>query len=285
MKIKMIVSDLDGTLLHEHRSIEEKTKQALLAAQKQGIIVGLASGRGRNRMMEFAHELDLNQNNNGFVIAMNGQEIYDMESDSSIFGAMVNPSDVDGFVRAGVKRGLEVIVVTEQGELRYMSRLTYLAKRIYCMVKGLDFNYGMEGKTVKVCFPTKARIEPQCAVNKLAFIGIKPCTEHFIKAIKKNYSSDYDVVRVIATWTEIMPKGVNKGKALQTIMEKHNIHPDEVMAFGDGENDLEMLRSVRYSIAMGNAFAHVKDACFDVTKKNNEQGIYHALLKYGIVQE
>ena len=81
-------------------------------------------------------------------------------------------------------------------------------------------------------------------------------------------------------WIEIMPRNVNKASALRHIAEENGFTMDEVMAFGDAENDIEMLRSCRYGIAMGNAMAAVKEAAFAITSSNEEQGIARAIRRY-----
>ena len=63
-------------------------------------------------------------------------------------------------------------------------------------------------------------------------------------------------------------------------MQQEGVTPDEVIVFGDGENDADMFRQVKYSIAMGNAEDYVKEQAFDVTASNDEDGLERALRKY-----
>ena len=76
------------------------------------------------------------------------------------------------------------------------------------------------------------------------------------------------------------PKGVSKASALLRIGEKLGISTEEMMAFGDAENDMEMIKTVKYGIAMGNAMESLKKAAWDVTDTNDQMGIAKALDKY-----
>lgn len=79
---------------------------------------------------------------------------------------------------------------------------------------------------------------------------------------------------------EFNAKGVDKASAVKKAFTSLSIHPDEMMAFGDGENDLSMLSYVKYGIAMGNAVQKLKDAAFDITDDNDHDGIAKAIYKY-----
>ena len=77
-----------------------------------------------------------------------------------------------------------------------------------------------------------------------------------------------------------MPKGVNKASAILKIAEANGISKEEILCFGDAENDLSMMQQIPHSIAMGNAMNIVKEAAFDICDSNMEAGIAKALDKY-----
>lgn len=81
---------------------------------------------------------------------------------------------------------------------------------------------------------------------------------------------------------DVMAKGISKGSALSWLQNKLNILPEETMAFGDNENDVEMFAVSKYSIAVSNARKEVKDAAFYVTKSNDEAGVLNILKKWGV---
>lgn len=82
------------------------------------------------------------------------------------------------------------------------------------------------------------------------------------------------------TFCEIIPRGVSKGTALEFLCRRLGISPNEVIAFGDQENDIPMLKKAGIGIAMGNAGGAVKEAADDVSLTCDEAGVAHALLQY-----
>ena len=78
-------------------------------------------------------------------------------------------------------------------------------------------------------------------------------------------------------WLEIMKKGISKGKGVLKVAQRLGISRDEIMCFGDAENDLSMIECVKYGIAMGNAMENVKAAAYYVTDTNMQQGITKAI--------
>ena len=88
---------------------------------------------------------------------------------------------------------------------------------------------------------------------------------------------DLVFVRTAPFYIEAMPKGLNKAEGLRRTCELLHISPEEVIAFGDAENDLEMIRFSGRGVAMGNACDALKEAADEITLTNNEDGIAHSL--------
>ena len=89
----------------------------------------------------------------------------------------------------------------------------------------------------------------------------------------QNDLKDFECMMVAGYWMEIMPKGVNKGKALETICDMNDFSMENVMAFGDSQNDISMLEKAGIGVAMGNALQEVKEMADLVTLDNNSNGI------------
>ena len=101
--------------------------------------------------------------------------------------------------------------------------------------------------------------------------------------LKEHFGGKYEIVRTAPRAVEILPGGISKGKVLKSFMEEEGILPEEVMVFGDGENDVGMLKQAKYGIAMGNAKEYVKKYAFDVTADHDHDGIEEALKKYNVI--
>ena len=120
-------------------------------------------------------------------------------------------------------------------------------------------------------------------LNKMNATDREGRIHELYRSFEKEFTGQYEFVRTGPRLIEISPKGITKGQTLKRLMEAAGIRPEEVMAFGDGENDVDMFRTVKYGIAVGNAADYVKEHAFDVTATNNEDGIAAALEKYGVI--
>ncbi len=282
MSIKMIVSDMDGTLLGKSHEFDPATRDYLRDKVNEGKIVTLASGRSYPKMIDYAKELNIDKNNQGFLISMNGQEIYDMQTNECIVGPKINPNDLKDLIELGLKYHVDVIVFLDGKEIHFARKTTILLRKFHAFITHRDADDALEGKMTQVEKFDPNKYDFTQEVGKLAYVGHPIQMKAFIKAANKRFSKNYQVIKVINYWTEVMPNGVSKGAALKQLLTKLAISSDEVIAFGDGENDLDMLASVKYGIAMGNAFQSVKNVAYYVTDECDNQGVLKALKKYEV---
>ena len=84
---------------------------------------------------------------------------------------------------------------------------------------------------------------------------------------------------------DIYPKGTSKLTGIEAIAKMHDLTLEDVIAFGDGMNDLEMIQGVKYGIAMGNAQKELKEVAYMITDSVNDHGIYNALVQLGLIKE
>lgn len=98
--------------------------------------------------------------------------------------------------------------------------------------------------------------------------------------LPKEFTEKFDCFKSRPEFYEIMPKGINKANGLNQLCQLLNIAPEEVMAIGDEENDLSMIRFAGFGIAMGNATEEVKQEARDITLTNDEHGVAAAIQKY-----
>lgn len=118
-------------------------------------------------------------------------------------------------------------------------------------------------------------------INKVNLSHDEQTITRLLKEIKKVLPEHYHMVRTCPRMLEISLKSVSKGNALRYYMKKMNISPDEVIAFGDGENDISMFKEIKYSVAMGNASDFVKRQASAITDTNENSGIAKYLIKFG----
>ena len=116
--------------------------------------------------------------------------------------------------------------------------------------------------------------------NKMTLSHEPEELQKLYQAIVPALSSKYNFALTSPRWLEVAPLNINKGNTILQLASELSIQPEEIMVFGDGENDLSMFEVVKYGIAMGNAMPTVKEVAYDVTATNNEDGIAQAIEKY-----
>ncbi|WP_297631074.1 Cof-type HAD-IIB family hydrolase [uncultured Clostridium sp.] len=275
MTIKLICTDMDGTLLNDDHTISTENKEALKYAIKEGVIVAITTGR----LFTSANYYRSLTGINAPIISSNGAYIRDKISDEVIYE---NPLSLD--------ESLE----------------------LYNSLK--DFNFNFFFNTFNTAISNKEFIEnhPYEINNrdikyideKTLFLYEKDLTStlkdldgHILKAICVDYAktnkddilmarkiiedtNKYEVVCSNEYNFEIMKKGTTKGSAVENLAKRLSIPLSEVMCIGDGENDLSMLKIAGTSVAMGNAPEYVKEAATFITDSNNNSGVAKAIYKY-----
>ena len=252
MKYKVIAMDLDGTLNSDQKIITEKTKAALMAAQKQGIRLALASARPSPGLFKERDILRL-QDHKGILMSYNGGRIVDAETAKQVL------------------RFLETLPVTpilDDGVQFYVSdkngfKVDYECRNnnMVCSEVGnlADF---LEFAPIKILMS----VQPE----ELAQVQ---------QQIADLLPDSLTVVQTAAFYLEVIPKVINKGQGIRDICSVLGMEPAEVISFGDAANDIPMLKAAGMGVAMGNADAAVKAAADMVTLSNNEDGIAAALEK------
>ncbi len=278
MAIKLIALDLDGTLLTSSKKIDEVTRQKLIDAQKLGITIVIATGRDKGSISFVTDPLQLEYGNN-FVAGMNGQIIYDFANKNYYVEDVFGLEDAKKVMRLGKKMNFEVISCCGYDHYDLVSRSLKLKKKIRSFLFGEPIDYGFKKGKQRFFMIHDCEYEITKDINKFVFIQTAAYFKKNLPEIRKQLK-EYDIYEVAHDWIEVMPKGVSKGSAIAKIGEYLNISKDEMMAFGDAENDISMFENVKYGIAMGNAMDYLKQNAYDITDTNDQQGIAKALDKY-----
>jgi HAD superfamily hydrolase (TIGR01484 family) len=132
----------------------------------------------------------------------------------------------------------------------------------------------------KICFAQDVS-EIDESANKICFAEDAETLHVFHRRLIEKFGHRFSIALTSPCWLELTPKLADKGIALKYVMELENITADQVMVFGDGENDLPLFRESRHSVAMGNAMDSVKQAAVYVADTNENDGIGRFLKKIG----
>ena len=287
--IQMIVMDMDGTLLNSQNEITEKTKETLLQIQKQGVRLVLASGRSYMKLMPYAKELQMDRYG-GYLVEVNGTAVYDVKNNHREVLAQMQMEQIHEIYAYFMQYHVEIIGQFDDGMYDYIPEAMIEEKKEYRKQHQLpeDFPWSA-GAFDFICdnragYPKLTYIkdykEITHSINKVSVTYHPLEMEEITRYAKRDLSDRYWVGLTSPRWLEIMIPGVTKATGLAKVSQLTGIPLSDMMAFGDGENDIEMLEEVGIGIAMENAFDHVKEIASDVTKSNEEDGIAYAIKKY-----
>ncbi|WP_455543401.1 HAD family hydrolase [Intestinibacter sp.] len=270
MEYKLIVSDMDGTLLGDNHKITEENKIALRKALEKGIKIVPASGRIYNSAREHFDFLDINTP----LIACNGAIIKETKTNKLIYKNSI-PNDTC----------LKIIDVFERNKVYYQlySENTMMCKNLSKadQKKTQERLKNFFNDDINVYFGDD--LKEEMAKHKiLKIIAIDDHDMDKLNRVKEELS-DIEGIETTSSWfnnVEIMNKGVNKGEALKALIEYLGMDKEEVIAFGDNYNDLPMLELAGMGVVMGNADDAVKEKGDYVTSKNTEDGVAKAIYKF-----
>lgn len=266
MRYKMIALDLDGTLNNDQKVITKRTKEALIAVQKKGVKVVLASGRPASGLKRESDALEL-EKYNGILLSYNGGKVVDATTKKVLYEkSLPNNTAVrllkhlEDFPVTPIVDDGKHYYTTSKDEfmIEFESRLNNMGiKEVENVADSVDFN------------PVKVLI----AAPKEQLV---PASE----GIKEPFEEELSFVQSTPYYLEATMRGINKASSLQAVCDVLDISPKEVMAFGDEQNDLKMIEFAGLGVAMGNACDKLKAVADEITLSNNEDGIAHTLEKY-----
>lgn len=294
MSIRWIVTDMDGTLLNSHDRISKETEHCLLACQEKGIRLILASGRSYVRLMPYAQQLHM-EKYGGRLIEVNGLAVNYLDSKERQVFSQLYKKDIEELFYFLREQKIEIQAYKDDAFYYWIPEWQMPYKIAEREEKGYLKNHPLAGSSWSwiisddfshnyphIIEASSIEQLPE-SINKLNCLDYPEKIDKVCQMLKERFPDLCEVVRTSPRLIEIAPKGITKGKTLCRLMEKEGIGPEEVMVFGDGENDVDMFRQVTYSIAMGNAASYVKKYAFDITGTNDEDGIAASLKRYRVL--
>ena len=271
--------DLDGTLLRDDKTIDAYTRQRLLEAQDKGIVIVIATGRDKGGI-DFVYEpLELETRGNNYVAGVNGQIVYSFKQKEYFVDKVLTGEDAINIMRVAKKYNCEAISCCGYDHYDLISPMLKFLKRMRSLLHGKPMDYGMNQGKRNFIEIHDAEYKITQDINKVILIQTPQFFNKHLDSIRQALPQ-YEILKVGAAWIEIMPKGVTKGSAILQIAKENNIAAEEILCFGDAENDLSMMHQIPHGIAMGNAMDIVKEAAFEVCDTNMNAGIAKTLDKY-----
>lgn len=266
MKYKLLVLDLDGTLTNAKKEITENTRQTLIEAQEQGIKIVLASGRPTYGIAPLANQLEL-QKYEGYILAYNGGEIIDWKTGELMYKNLLDPEVLPYLYECACKN--HFAIVTYDGE--------------YVLTEYPDDEYVLKEALLNVMKIKKVDNFLEAVKHPIAKCLIVGEPERLAVLEKEMYEVLKDRMGVFRSepyFLELVPKGIDKAQSLSVLLSEIGMIREEMIAVGDGFNDLSMIKYAGLGVAMANAQPVVRENADFITLSNEEDGVAHVVRKF-----
>lgn len=272
MEIKFIATDVDGTLVMDnHMTIPQVNIDAIKQAKKEGIITAISTGRTKVATIEASKALG----GVDYLVLSNGAVIMDGKTDEIIYSNYF-PTDTIEKVINIIEKYPIIYEIYADGK-GYVNQYT---NDNYFDIKALPYDFLVEyikilETTDDVLELVRSRNVEKININQVPKEYIESVTAELKEIPSLVFSAGFDGNM------EIVVKGSDKGSAIKRIVDKLNIQPENIMAFGDSLNDATMLKYAGVSYALLSGKDAAKNAAKNITKAgNNEGGVGLAIKEY-----
>ncbi|WP_188205299.1 sugar-phosphatase [Desemzia incerta] len=270
MPIKLIAIDIDGTLLTPEKIISERVKETLLKAKEAGIKIVLSTGRPLPGATDYLTALELT-NKGDYAITYNGALVQDTHSGEVLANHTLDINDFHRIEEMSRKVGVHYHTTTQ--DAMYTSNKDISA---YTVREAMLVNMPLKFRTVE-------EMDESIAISKMMMIDEPAVLDEGIKQLPKEFLDRYTVLRSEPFYLEILNPSASKGQALKSLIDILGLTPDEVMAIGDNENDLDMIQFAGMGVAMGNAVPIVKENATYITDTNANDGVATVIEKFALI--
>jgi Cof subfamily protein (haloacid dehalogenase superfamily) len=262
MQYKLIAVDIDGTLLNSEGIITEKTREAIQRAVAKGAIFSICTGRPIQGVEGFNSLLNLDSP----FITYNGAMIVMGKSKEILFEQSLSPEVARNIIRIG--KELETTMIIWSNNKLYVYEIN--DKTNY---------YNRVLKVDPIVIEDEEEIL-QNGVTKILWYDDPKNLEAYQVRLKEELKDSCNFHTSQPIYLEFVDKNISKATAMEKIGEHFGIKREEMIAIGDGFNDLAMIEYAGLGVAMGNAPQAIKDRANYVTLSNDEDGIAHVLDKF-----
>jgi len=250
---RLLAVDLDGTVLDSRKRLTDRTKAALAHANANGFLVVPVSGRIFDYLKIFHADVGLD----GPVIGYNGASCMLPETGETLFEDPIGvPLSIE-LLEFARKRNIHINFY--DNELVYFEKQTEMSD-YYIKTFGVPFRIVDLGKFRK---PT----------IKVVVLAAEKCVPEITRELRDCFGARIDISTSDATHVEILKAGANKGRALSRLAGMLELEREDVTAFGDGENDVSMLKWAGRSVAVANAHEKTKAVATDMIGHCDDEAV------------
>ncbi|MFT8329499.1 MAG: Cof-type HAD-IIB family hydrolase [Oenococcus oeni] len=263
----MIAIDVDSTLLNEDNVLTEKTISTVQNAVKKGIKIVITSGRPTSGTVSILKKLGIFNQENQYKINYNGA-LTSTTAGKIISKNFLSLDDYRDIFRLSENLGLKIqaesinSIITPYNDVPEYT--TYEAKLVDTKVEHIEME----------------NLKDSDQIAEVMLMGQVEKIEKASGLLPDSFEERFSVMSSSPVYIEFTKRNVSKGEALKNLCAKLNITSKEVMAIGDQNNDISMIKFSGIGVAMGNAIPELKKVANFVTKDNNNNGVANAIDKF-----
>ena len=264
MSYKMLVLDLDDTLLTDDHQISARNKMRLMQAQEKGVKVVLASGRPTPAMMRFAEELQLDRFQS-YIISFNGAVITDMSSQQAIFERSLTKEEVHSLHDFSLKHSVHIITYSEKGIISETeSELIDIERDLTGLPHHLvpSFKEEVSGNAVKCILLDDPKRLKQ------------------VEQVLKEQRKDLSVAISKPFFLEVMPQGIDKAASIDVLAKQLGIDQSQVIAVGNAGNDLSMIEYAGLGVWVDNVTPELRPKADFIVSSNMDDGVAEVVERF-----
>ncbi|PAD37097.1 Cof-type HAD-IIB family hydrolase [Terribacillus saccharophilus] len=256
MRKKFIVFDIDGTLLTTEMEFLASTKQALVSLKDQGHVIVIATGRDYPSAKSIVDELEIDT-----YVLCNGSIGYVRHE--LAHELILSKESIHTLIEIAMENNDQVVFQTANGLARHFEEpgeaLTKAYESLGWTIPEFDQNFWRENSIIQAMLFCKKEDLPRYAIKEFRYVSWH------------EYGLD------------VIPREGSKARTILKIAEQNGFKREDIVFFGDGNNDIELMELSGVGIAMGNAETEVKEKADIITDSCNEHGIYNALKSMSLI--
>ncbi|HEY4617944.1 MAG TPA: Cof-type HAD-IIB family hydrolase [Flavobacterium sp.] len=261
MKYKMLVIDMDDTLLTDDHKISEENREMLFKAQEKGVHVILASGRPTPAMTAYAKELQMDS----YMISYNGAVITDLKEDKVLFEQTLTQEQIHELYDYSLKSKTHIITYLD-GEVVSETSSEYID--IELNITGLEHNKVSDFKAAVNSSAVKCILLEEPSYLKEVEKDLKKAMPHLSVSMSKPF------------FLEVAQNGIDKAASIKILAEKLNILQSEIIAVGNAGNDLSMIEYAGLGVWVDNVTPELRDKGDVIVASNNDHGVAEVVRRF-----
>lgn len=267
--IKMIIADMDGTSLNEKEDITKGSIEMIKKVLDSGRMFFFASGRPVFGIKRKIKDAGLEEKVKYFI-AYNGGVVYDAVNEKHLYEKNISFNIINSVHEMIKEKDLDVCLCLHHNDVIYVTKDTE------------EIRIEAESNHQKMIYLENLESIKDIKFMKILLISENQKLKKASEELQKSHiGSEIKMMFSLDMLLEVLPHDSDKSVALRWLADYLDISLEDILAVGDAENDIEMLKEAGIGVAMGNAYEHVKKIADYTTKRtNNEDGLVEAVEKF-----